>query len=197
MFHLKRRLKRLSYYKWKASYKLLSNSVLKKFICTFLSSTRHPFEGHKILGTKYCVAILKKKKKEKEKGMNNWKFIFPWRKINWHVLQIAKAQLPDLVHYFWKKNYEVDVSSSSWCTHVYTKIFNKKCIQKIYVSEFPIFSALNYYLHVYLWLLEIWTIYLQKEGISKHSGKKIKQLLWTVVACLLKNCWIWNWAWYW
>ena len=26
-----------------------------------------------------------------KKGMNNWKFIFPWRKINWHVLQIAKA----------------------------------------------------------------------------------------------------------
>ena len=38
----------------------------------------------------------------------------------------------------------------------------KKC-----VTVFPILSALNYYLHVYLWFLEIWTItYLQKEGIN-------------------------------
>ena len=30
-------------------------------------------------------------------------------------------------------------------------------------------------------------IYLQKEGISKHSGKKIMQLVWTVVTCLMLN----------
>ena len=33
-------------------------------------------------GTKYCVAILC--------NGTNWKFIFPWRKIYWHVLQIVK-----------------------------------------------------------------------------------------------------------
>ena len=44
----------------------------------------------------------------------------------------------------------------------------------------------------------IWTcIYLQKEGISKHSRKKIMQLLWTVVTDLLKKCWTLNWTWYW
>ena len=30
-------------------------------------------------------------------------------------------------------------------------------------------------------------IYLQKEGISKHSGKKIMQLIMTVVTCLMLN----------
>ena len=62
----------------------------------------------------------------------------------------------------------------------------KKCVPK-----FPILSAIkaiNYYLHVYLWVLEIWTvIYLHKEWISKHSGKKIMQLVWIFVACLLKT----------
>ena len=119
IFHFRRRLKRLCFYKWKAWYKLLSSAGLKKNICTFLSSTRHAFEGHKILSTRYCVAILKKRK------MNNWKFIFPWRKINWHVLQIAKAQLRDLALDFWKKYYEADVSSLWWCMHVYTKILSK------------------------------------------------------------------------
>ena len=30
-------------------------------------------------------------------------------------------------------------------------------------------------------------IYLQKKGISKHSGKKIMWLVWTVVTCLMLN----------
>ena len=64
IFHLKRRLKRLCYYKWKAWYKLLPSSGLKKNKCTFLSSTRHPSEEQKMLDTKYCVAIPSEKKKE-------------------------------------------------------------------------------------------------------------------------------------
>ena len=120
IFHLKRKLNRLCYYKWKAWYKLLSTSGLKKDICTLLSSTRHPFEGHKILSTKCCVAILKKTRK-----MNNWKFIFPGRKINWYVSQIRDFQLRDLVYDFWKKYYEEDASLLRWCRLVYTKILSK------------------------------------------------------------------------
>ena len=54
-------------------------------------------------------------------------------------------------------------------------------------------------LKVYISLKEnIWTrIYLHKEGTSKHSRKKIMQLLSTVVTYLLKKCWTWNWTWYW
>ena len=90
IFHLKRRLKRLCYYKWRL------DTIIVKF--RNINFFEHPFEGPKILGTKYCVAVS-------EKGIKNWKFIFLWRKINWQVLQIAKAQLRDLVHDFWKKYY--------------------------------------------------------------------------------------------
>ena len=64
IFHLKRRLKRLPYFKWKAWYKLLSSSGLKNYISTFPSSTIHPFEGHEILGTKHCIAVTLKKRNE-------------------------------------------------------------------------------------------------------------------------------------
>ena len=59
----------------------------------------------------------------------------------------------------------------------------EKCLQ-----EFPILLAFNYYLYVYLWFLYIWTsIYVQKEGILKHSGKKIMQLVWIAVTSLMLN----------
>ena len=65
-------------------------------------------------GTKYCtwndcVAIL-------WKGVT-WKFIFPRRKINWHVLQIA--QVHDVVHDFWKKYHKFHVSSTYGTLHTY------------------------------------------------------------------------------
>ena len=48
--NLKRRLKRLCYYKWKTWYTLLSSSHIKTF-CISIISTSHPFER----GTnKYC-----------------------------------------------------------------------------------------------------------------------------------------------
>ena len=82
--HLKRRLKRLCHYKWKAWYKLLSSSRLKKNCIHFYHPPVILFERD----TKYChgapscVAIL-------WKG-TNWKFKFLWRKMNWYGLQIAK-----------------------------------------------------------------------------------------------------------
>ena len=69
IFHLKWRLRRLCYYKWKAWYKLLSSSGLKRYFCNFCLP---PNILLKLRGT-------------------NWKFMFSWRKVNWHVLQIAKA----------------------------------------------------------------------------------------------------------
>ena len=45
---------------------------------TKTNQTKHPF----LRGTKYCEII--------KKG-TNWKFIFPWKVINWHGLEIGKA----------------------------------------------------------------------------------------------------------
>ena len=77
-------------YKWKAWYTLLSSSGLKKNYI-FLSSPPvillrgvpvNIVTGHEVL----CS----------NKG-KNWKFIFPWRKINWQVLQIPKAHISYLI----------------------------------------------------------------------------------------------------
>ena len=97
----------------------------------------------------------------------NWKFTFFWRKTNWYVLQIAKAHLYDLVHDFWKKYHEADVSSLWWCTHVYTKIFRKQGIQKMCTR---ISNSLK--LHVYLWFIEIWTIILTEGRNFKAFWKE-------------------------
>ena len=87
--HLKRRLKRLYYYKWKAGYTLLSSSGLKKLHISIIS-TSHPFERGT---TKYCHGheVLCS-----NKG-TNWKVIFPWKKINWHDLQIPNADFNYLI----------------------------------------------------------------------------------------------------
>ena len=86
-------LKRLSYYKQKDWYKLLSRSRLKKVCASFYHAPNILLRGTIYCTRNNCVAIL-------SKGMA-WKFIFPWRKINWHVLQTV--QVHDLVHDFWKK----------------------------------------------------------------------------------------------
>ena len=114
---LKRRLKRFCHYKWKAWYKLLSSSWPKKNCAHFyqppliLLSERSTKYCH--WETNYCVAILRKG--------TNWDFVFTWRKINCHDLQIAKSHfsyLHDLVNDFWKNYYGVHVSWPCWCTHV-------------------------------------------------------------------------------
>ena len=140
IFHLKRRLKRLCYHNWKAWDKLLSSSGLKKNTWTFLSSTIHPWFWEK-QSTRHQILCTNTQKKKK-KIMNNWKFIFPWRKINCYVLQIAKAQLRDLVHDFWKKYYEVDVSSPWWCTNVYTKFSAYKACKKNVYQNFQFMQPL-------------------------------------------------------
>ena len=99
--HLKMRLKRLCYYKWKAWYKLLSSSGLKKNLCTFLSCTIHPFRG----------------------ARTNWKFIICFANT------LGSFQLHDLVNDFWKKYYSIFFSSSWWCTPIYQQTrHTKKCL---------------------------------------------------------------------
>ena len=82
--HLKRRLKRLRYYKWKAWYTLLSSSGLKKFAYFYHSPPAILLRGAPLniaIGHQVLCS---------NKG-TNWKLIYPWRKINWHVLPIAMA----------------------------------------------------------------------------------------------------------
>ena len=125
--HLKRRLKRLCYYKWKAWYKLLSSSGLKKKIAHIFIIHQSSFEkGHTILplGTKYCVAILWKS--------SNWKFVFSWRKINWYVLQIAKAYFSYTI---WLMISEKSIVAYTFLHHgmvghAFTKCLRKQGIQK-------------------------------------------------------------------
>ena len=87
--HLNRRLKRSCYYKWKAWYTLLSSSGLKKLrilssspVILLRGAPLNIVIGHEVL----CS----------NKG-TDWKFTFLWRKINWYVLQIPKANFSYLI----------------------------------------------------------------------------------------------------
>ena len=107
----------MCFYKWKAWYKLLSSSGLKQICAHFY----HP-PDILLRDTKYChwapnivssmLAILWKATKRE--------FIFLKRKINLHVLPIAKA----LGYMIWLMTSEksittfLHVSSPWWCTHV-------------------------------------------------------------------------------
>ena len=56
---------------------------------SIIHKTSFCFEKYDILCTKYCVAILSEGK--------IWKFMVPWRKISWHILQIAKVHFRDSI----------------------------------------------------------------------------------------------------
>ena len=58
----------------------------ENLFCTFVSCTKHPVEVCKIINVhedNFLAKIL-------WKG-TNWRFILPWRVINWHVLQIIQG----------------------------------------------------------------------------------------------------------
>ena len=83
-------------------------------------------KGHTVLplGTKYCVAILWKS--------SNWKFVFSWRKINWYVLQIAKAYFSYTI---WLMISEKSIVAYTFLHHgmvghAFTKCLRKQGIQK-------------------------------------------------------------------
>ena len=131
--HLKRRLKRLCYYKWKAWYTLLPSSGLKEDWAHFY----HPpvisfFEW----GTsKYChwaPSFCSNK-------VTNWKILFPWRKINRHVLKTAKAHFSYLI------------SLIKWL--MYQESQQTRHTKKLFTRISDSFSPYHYYLHVNLWFL--------------------------------------------
>ena len=87
----------------------------------------------------------------------------------------------------WKKNCKVHVSSLWWCMRVQkakvstNKKHKKNCVQTL---KLPSCVLLVFIIDINMY-----------RGISKHSWKKIAQLLWTVVTYSSKKCWIWNWTW--
>ena len=149
--HLKRRLKRLCYYKRMQVNGLIHIIVelMTKNICAHfyhppvILLRRAPLNiaiGHQVL----CS----------NKG-TNLKFIFSWRKINWQVLQTAKA------HFSYSTWLIISEKSIMlWHTrfftmvvHPCTKSLSKQGMQKNCLQEFPILLALNYYVHVCMWFL--------------------------------------------
>ena len=96
----------------------------KIYLHISLSSTKHPFEGHDILCTKYCVAILWKGKLEvygssKENKLTyftNSKVSFHTRFRSWFLKT------------YYLRQYGEYVSSPCWCTHV-PKSLSKQGIQ--------------------------------------------------------------------
>ena len=123
----------MCYNRWKVSWKLLSNSGMKNFLCPFVSCTKHYFQGNKMSCSKTIVLQYFKKKM-------NWKLISPWKVINWDVLQIAKAHSRYTI---WLMSSE---KSSTRCTYlrgasVAQKVSTRRTIN--YALEFIIFSALE------------------------------------------------------
>ena len=116
IYHLKRRPKRLCHYMWEAWHKLLSSLGLKKIWVHFYHPPVIIFER----GTKYCygvpscVEIL-------GKG-TNWKFIFLWRKINWHGLQIAKRHFSYTI---WLMISEKSIAAYTFLHHDDAHIYQK------------------------------------------------------------------------
>ena len=133
----------MCYYKWKAWYKLLPSSGLKKNICACFY---HPHQtniflnvvGHaqNIVHQIFCTAVTLKR--------NELTVYISLKEANCHVLQIAKTQFRYTIWFgiFWKKYYEVHVSSLWWCTHV-PKVSANKAFKKNCVPEFPIFQSLK------------------------------------------------------
>ena len=75
----------------------------------------------------------------------NWKFIFPWRKLNCHVLQIAKkAHFRYTIFFGWFMISEKSVTRCKLLHHRGTSMHQKTmAYQKSYISEFPVLSALK------------------------------------------------------
>ena len=134
--HLKGRLKRLCYYKWKAWYTLLSSSGLKN-ICIFLSSTSQLLRGAPPLNIFIGPQVLCSNK------IMIWKFIFPWRKAKWYVLQIAKALFSYSICLMISDKsivlcYGVHVSSSCWCKHI-PRVSGNKAYKTFVYKSFQFF----------------------------------------------------------
>ena len=93
--------------------------------------------------TKYCHWIGRQVFCS-NKGMNG-KFMFPWRKINWHVFQIAKGHFSCLIWLMISEKsimlcYGIHVSSSWCCMHVPRVSANKAYKTKLFTRISNSFS---------------------------------------------------------
>ena len=119
-----------------------------------------------------CVALLENR--------TNWKFIFPWRKINCHVLQILNIRLRCTIWFMIPEKY------ITRCTRISTS-FSPSKLPSL-VIDMNTYILYTYIIYTYMYYSYI---------LSKHFWKKIVELLWTVVTYLLKTCYTWNWEWCW
>ena len=120
----------------------------------------------------------------------NWKFIFPWRKLNWHVLRIAKkAHFRYTIFFSWFMISEKSVTRCTSLHHRGTSMHQKTmAYQKRYISKFPVLSALkrllcglvafigNEHVHNY-----------RRQEFHQNVLERIIQLFWTVVTYLPKK----------
>ena len=123
----------------------------------------------------------------------NWKFIFPWRKINWHVLQIAKAK----AHFRYTVFFMISEKNITRCTflhHFYTSMHQKSQqgipYKKNCVSEFQFLSNLKLPLCGLVVFIDM-NMYLHTEG------RDFKKSLTKNYAIALDSCYlftkeIWN-----
>ena len=184
MFHRKKTLKTLRYYKWKAWYKSFPNSGRKK-ICAcsdYIPYTHHTsFLGARnIMHENVCVTIIK------EERIENLHQIF------FITLAYISQKANKLVCFV---NNEGSVRYAIWCmisqkiltrctfrgarvapVKVSTK--NKKLCTRISARKLPL-CGLVILINMSTYII---TIYVQKAGISKLYWKKFIQLLWTVVS---------------
>ena len=102
-------------------------------LCMFLSSTKNIF---------LCAQNVVQQCPKKERI---WKFLFPWRKVNWHVLQTAKAHFKhSLVHMVSEKVYVVHITFLDCVgAHMYQKSQQTRYAKEIVFQNFQFFQLFN------------------------------------------------------
>ena len=113
----------------------------KKNVCMFLSSTKHPLSWS--FTHISCSNTLKKM---------NWKFIFPWGEINWHVLQIAKAHF---TIWFWisKKSITRYTFFHRDCARIYQKSQQARPAKKMCSKISDSFSPWKWSIRLNIWII--------------------------------------------
>ena len=94
----------------------------------------------------------------------------------------------------------ISEKSITRCTFLHCSVhINQKfqqVMKKILSQNFHFFQPFTFmWTSGFYWYERGYTY--REAGTSKHSWKKIMQLLWKIVTYLLKKSWTWNWTWYW
>ena len=115
----------------------------------------------------------------------NWKFIFPWRKINWHVLQIPKAHFSYLIWLMICGKsiiYAIFIMVMHLPSASANKAYKTNCLE-----EFPILLPVNYYTYMCTYKFEHVYTYKKNEFQNILESQKIMHLVWAVVTGLILN----------